>query len=990
MSDVKVEDVNVKVEDVEVEIERSVANAMKIILNNTKKNVFDSDRDTSGNKKEWRKVLKSHLLEQGSPFAYVPVPLTDAERAIFEENFVGFWLLESLSATSWSTTLIEFFVETTPDGDFSKAKLYTGTPKSAFGSQQNLREVFPNDDFFGFGTLATNFLPDNVVDVIYVEVLNLKSLRIIASENIIGPDDLTTTYRIQDSDPNLAVLYDRDDPRYGDNNLFALYRKLPTKPFIQNFEDPSAINWNDRVKIFEYINDIFFTLSNAQQAGGLNQKGFIGRDAAKLLFNQFLTTGVVRKAKVSTKKRGDRFIGVWRTQFPGSFPLTTIHTKKLSNFTPGSLIHISGFEGAYAVLNGDHLASQYLLFSRSKSTPYPWQCEDSREHLVMIQYDSSGIEEEYDPCVHGVAKLCAKHGPVTSDMTSYREFVAALIDYNRTVWGSATHDAIAYIRRLNLTIPETFDDLAAVVAAGGFNVSYRLKLEGFRDFAENGLPDFYHNPVAVADPSLLFPQANINDPFGLGLLAFDPKYNYDIDLRNYVDFDTVRNLFWTITGPELPDQPVTSLLVTPFGYPSNGSRVVFTTAPFLQQAPGPFQFPSNLVDDSGTHPWRIYGTLNPNPNSGTVYFNAHFNMVAGIVKPSFTNGEVTLYIRVGRETGFDSNFVVANAVLVFGRNDMPNNKSISNEVKAMATLIEHFNLNYNPTRYIIDLRANLGGQDYVARAHASLFGGNRPGTREAIAYPDENRPPTMFENFQTAFNAIGANSQNQNLINTDLSASLFPDAIVRGNKKCKDLIIINDTSSVSAGDVYFHVFIGDDPKSQVHNLGKKVISRLAGDIDGRLFSSRKQLDAPPINTPTTIPPPLVDDPRVNPGGSSVIFTSSEGNKVTYDRFDSTVNVRPWTIPYLLLPKWYDQSIWQDLGYIAPRLEYPLDLPPPNPDVQETWKDVVLEYVITLPRVKRGKDCSKRACDKCQCFKETKCKDGKCKDGKKKCHKCHHD
>lgn len=834
----------------------------------------------------------------------------------FKENFVGYWILDSID--DWSNvTLLQFYLD---EDKNPRCLFYDGT-------QKHLREQ-TND-------LLSPIQASPAGSDIPVEMISETSLRFFNTEPHLSSDDLTSTIRIQDSDPNLAYAQfwtdwdgTADDPQYGVVENLSAFRRLPQRPDIQLNRLPSSTDWTNPVNIFGYVTEYLELLGQPEKAASLNEHGYIGWENAQALKEQFLTTGIKRSTRVSTAHRGGQYIGVWRTQFPEDLPVTTIHTDGFHHMTPASSVSITGFKGTYEVLNGQHLIAPRPYMTVSENGAYPWQEPESRQHFIYIQFDSSTIPEAYDPNIHGVALIEAQHGPVTPT-TQYRETIAAVFDYTVSVYGTSTHlSPIAWVND-DLTIPETWQKLQQGLLDG--SVVGRISL-GTRTYNANGAQNFYWNPTLFGG-TLNFTQFNINDPFGLWASFADPAFDLDIVIENYLDPETVYNTFFTVTGPELKDEPITSQL-TDFGYLSNGSQVVFVANPFLQ-------FPDDLVDEFGTHPWSLYAAADNDP--GTILFQAHNDLVGGIVSSDFSPNETVAYIRIGDCDAFDSPlYALGTRSLAFGRADMEN-KATSNWTAALAALVEKLN-QYSPTRYILDIRANAGGFAQVPNAFGAVFGGNRSGSINAMTYPGNGqRGPDKFigSGIQTAFDSVEINATKEALIDADEVAAIFPNGVVRSDDTPIQVIILTTTQSASAGDLIPHSFLGSDPNTQIHDLGKNVTSRIVGDIDGRLFSGLKGPDGLAVD-------PLNHNLHSTTGSvRSALYMFTEAGVVVADGLGTTVNYQVWTQPAVLLPAWYDTVQWQDVGVTPPKIAYPLgDLKPlPNREDPTTFRDTFLEFAI---------------------------------------------
>lgn len=829
------------------------------------------------------------------------------------KNFAGYWLLDCITYLE-GVTVMELF-EDKCGRPF--AKLYTGT-------QLNIRERNLNDENFEFNYPAE-------ANVFPVQILGPRSLRLLP-EAPIGEEDLRCTFRIQDNDDKVGyAVYFTDSSEVPTDNLLR-YIKLPKRPEIQQNNLPSKTDWTNPVEIFNYWVDMYTYLGQPQIADSLNQTDFIGWADYKALKETMLSTGVIQEAKVSTAYRGGKYIGVWRTQYPADFPVTTIHTQELHHMNPCSTIEISGFKGAYAVLNGTQKAAAFPTPTLSETTPYPWQDEISREHHINILFDSSTIEEEYDPNIHGVATLTAQHGPITPNI-GYRDFMAALLEFGLTSFGPGTHTRLTLWLNSDITVPESFEELEDLISNDQFGFPAQVR---FRTYTANSA-QLYWNPVILnAGSSLNFPTFNLNDPFGVGLAEENPFFDYDIPLQNYLQEGTVKNIFFTVTGPVLEDQPITSILKD-MGYTSNGSQVVFAANDYRT-------FPAPLSDAFGTHEYMIYAGAD---NSQESVDAASLGYFGGIINKDLTGDTTVAYIRLRAEPGYDDPFTLLTLyALVFGRDDIPN-KFTNNFVAAYAALFEELNA-YSPDRYILDIRSNNGGF-VINNAIASLFGGDRPTGGVALAFPGNGqRDPLIVagSGIQTVFDSVPDSEQP---IPNDIVASVFPKAAVRSDDKHIELIILTSTHAGSSGDVLPHRYLGPDPEATVHNLGNGVTMRIVGDIDGRKWAGFKGFEAPPIN-------PLSQNLTDSEGTPyTSVYGVVEGGLMTTDRNGYIVNATLATRPDLLLPGWFDQTQWQDIGLTPNILPYPLpsngngeDTPvfdQENPDSRATWRDVWLENAI---------------------------------------------
>ena len=828
--------------------------------------------------------------------------------------FVGYWQLDTIEDFD-HLTLIQLYrdIEGCP-----RAKFYDGT-------QNNIREVNINDE------LTTQNPVSPAGNDIPVEMVGPKSLRFINYSTYLSTDDLTSTMRIQDDSDDVAFCQfftdwdgSADNKDYGIVENLSKFLRLPDRPYIQMNNLPSPTDWTNPVNIMKYVNDFYNLLGQPQKAYILQQKNYIGWAQAENLLNTFLTTGVKRHAQVSGKKIVDKYIGVWKTQFPEKYPITTIHTEKFHHMNSASTVVIKGFKKEFKVLNGVHTVSG-LPCSVSLPPPNPWQLEESTEHYIHINFDSSKIDVDYDPCRHGRACIKAQHGPVTPG-TEYRDFAAALFDFNVSVWGPGTHTRIRFWLNETFNVVNTFSELKAGIA----DDSLFLLTNNFRTYVDNISAKIYHNPVLVAG-NIRFPVVNINDPYHLGDMEYNNYYDYDIDLQNYLDKHKAYNLFFAVTGPTVPSEPITELLVDN-GYPNNGSIVKFTVSKFGV-------FPDPLVDEYGVHNWLLFGAADSDPEN--IEVQKHRNYLHGIINKKYTCGKTVGYIRIQDCDSFDSpTLYLTTRSLAFGRSDMPTNRIRSNYIAGVAAVIENLN-RFNPDRIILDIRDNGGGFSHIPSSIASLFGGNRVAGHSDLAFAGNGfrNPLEINENIQSVFDSIQQNTETENLINVDAVADIFPNGVFRGNPlNPKELIILTNTHAASAGDMIPHYFIGSDPNTTVHDLGNNVTARIIGDIDGKLWSGIKSYDGIALD-PLNYNLSFEGEPR------TCVYLSCEAGVLVYDKLGTLVNVQDWTKPNVLLPTWYNNTVWQDLGLIAPQTKYLLKKPLPDYNDKSTWRDVMLEYAI---------------------------------------------
>ena len=312
------------------------------------------------------------------------------------------------------------------------------------------------------------------------------------------------------------------------------------------------------------------------------------------------------------------------------------------------------------------------------------------------------------------------------------------------------------------------------------------------------------------------------------------------------------------------------------------------------------------------------------------------------MRSEYSDGETTAYVRLSSCGGFDPNYFVNFSSLTFGRADMPGNKHISNELAAWASLFTLLNQS-NPTKYIVDMRENTGGVLTFANALGSFFGDNRAVLDNASLTDQRNESRDINlspgAGIETVNKSYKHNIKATTLVDTDLAASHFPAAMVRGTKRNPIRVnVLDNINAASAGDCLARVFVGEKSR---RDLGHHVHVKFIGDIDGRCYSGVT------FNTvPTSNPAQLTyEDLPVAPFG----FRAEAGtSNNAFDAQDGDYNNQTKSIkPAVLVPMWFD-TVWQDLGFIPNKFPYPITANPTLPDVADnsTWRDLALEYAIT--------------------------------------------
>ena len=888
--------------------------------------VKSSNRDCKTNGNALIRQNPSESQIDNSDFNFTPSDVDPTEQQLLDfENFLGFWIRDTID--DWmGFTLIEFFIE----GGLPRAKFYGGTQIEL--RENNLADVGVALDL-GFGPLmaipATSYT--TIIDTIAVEVIDEVSLRFRNTDHYgdLGMDQDTSTFRIQDKDNNIAYTQlwtdwdgTSDDRRYGELENLSRFSRLESEPQIQRRDDLTT-EYDNPVNLFNYVYDSTIYLGHTEKRESINTEQFIGNEAYAELYNTLLTTGIVRTNEISQEIHLGMYVGVWRTR--NSQGVTTLRLKDRNYYHFMDEITITGFTGPYSILNGIHRVSFIHQGSVGPKYKDDWMALEDQVHQIHVDVDTSAITVDYDPALHGVAKLSSLHGPVTPE-TEYKDLMIAIGDLFDAFGASAHTRQFAYADG-NRQRLDTYAEVQNAIQSGDF--AYILRRgRGRGQMQPRSL--LYFNPV-LRPGDRLRPIFNVNDPFGLWEEVVNAeegsKWDYDIDIQNYLEI--AYNIYFAVTGPILEDQPITSEIGAYYG--SNGSQIRFTVSPIGVT-------PADLIDEFGTHPYNLH------------QLNDRNSFVFGIVKREYTDqqcDDVVAYIRIGNEFGWDAFATFELSSLVFGRNDMPRDKHISNEMGWMAEILKKLK-EYSPTRYILDIRENDGGVASYPSAWASFFGDDRPGLGNVFL--DIAGDPTSVQSVPDGIQTVNkslrdnANGALRN-VNATLAAKIFPESVIRGTKQQPiTVVILDDVAAGSAADVFPHYFIGPsrNPKNNIHDLGCNVYMKIVGTIDGRLYNG-VSLGLTPVRNP---------NPYTLPDGSEVSlipFRTEAGILTRNDRHGPLVNQQEWTKPAVLVPSWYER-FWQDIGIIDQVYQYPLaDRKLEIPDINDntTWRDLALESAIAL-------------------------------------------
>jgi len=739
------------------------------------------------------------------------------------------------------------------------------------------------------------------------------------------PDFLSTQQVIAaelqiSDDPNVSYVYminTNNGIGFAIMDLTLRLVKLDYVPVIEKYNDSYIDNTNP-VKIFENIFKNMTMIGNSQFSKESNSSDFPGWAPLNERYQQLLTTGVSYTSEVKD---------VWRTRVDRpttyAFPLsTTLITKTVPYPRIGARAYVSGFKAPYDILNNTTTGWELGLAdnnnARNGSTVYGLDYYDGAHEtflLTLLDVITTDLPV-YDPALHGEGHVEVRVKPVTPGC-KYSELVAAVHD----LYGfseRSTHSLFyPFFDRRTLRLYQTFEDIQAGILANNAR-RFTFRTRGYQVTRTSDLYTnlFSNNPfTAHAIPS--------NDPTGMNLN--EAKFRYSIDLGNYLDPAHTYNIYWGLTGPEIPGSPVTGpkLVTMSDGYyKTPGSKFVFMASNFYDAPPDPAF-------------WSIYGDYKQ-------------NLIFGLMNANKTCGRKVGYLYIETEFSFDPSFA-ASLFQDFTPPGVP--VPLGPVADSWAVMMRKFN-ELQVEDIIIDIRGNGGGADFVDMSLAMFFGGNRPGFAYAQSFAGNGfRPNEKLQDIQNQAHFLELQNliDNSAIINTDLWAQLYPDCMFRGEGK--RVVFLTDSNAASIADAFPHYF--RNSSGNPNDLGHGVTSILIGDIDGRVCGGGGNL----INLFTNVGSNLFNFGAA----ASAIWTTLESTSNLISLGDKPAymcNQLPAIKPNVLLNGDIAATFWLDTGYKGVYPKNPVDggsdplvLPlstgvtQPDKNTPTTWRDRWLEACI---------------------------------------------
>lgn len=723
-------------------------------------------------------------------------------------------------------------------------------------------------------------------------------------------------------------------------------------------------------------------------------KSFYEREAifAQLIDEGFTFITPIRRIRVS--QPGEHFISefsrpfttVPNNSFVSSDKLTDIFTDGFSYATTGATVEIGGFEGPWACMNGIYVNGVAIDEENAIPNPSPTHVDVNEDQTkgtfrnvynhFLLNFDSSDAKK-FPRDNEGWAKgICGKPyvkviHRITPD-TEYPALFGALQSMFYQMYQVSFHTARfkAIFKPGSMFLVNTWQEMKDAVATNnywGSPADNGRNQIASRD--QQAIPSGFFNNAVLANRTV----TTYNDPFGL-TQAPGSKYDYNIVMANYLDQNSVKNLYWAIAGtpatnPGDPTAPNGQFLQ--FDPVDIGYKPVI---PGTQRAEFVGALGNVIVTDGIPKP------QNPDPEHFTLLGDFFYptatdtfvsnNYYVGFIDPALTGDKRIGYLRWGDEGLSDPSFFMITSTFPPVAAQLPPSQGGTNLKygreaisQVMSNYTRYFN-QQNCDAVILDIRANNGGIFEDLITVAEFFGDDRASVTLEWSKKDNGNSDLVqlddSSQFQFFQNVIERNATSLDHFYVQQNAATYgADTICRGSPgKSKKVIVLTDYGAASSGDIFPHLFLGENLDG---NLGSNTTGIIIGDIDGRLKGAAASNPLPvskfanriydaqgrpfsPIDfTTDTATFPLLVNGR----------TGSTDNPVYYNQQSNLV--APSEAPTLHgtaggnpLPNDWETNVWPALGLIkAPKGLFDPGFPKgkPNFDKRTSWRDPWLEQAI---------------------------------------------
>ena len=865
---------------------------------------------------------------------------------------------------------------------------YEGTPNKPYNSQSTINKSrIPLISVTG-----TNVMP--YVSGNYTGTLPLQAL-VKFNDPTFGinqPDqwDISnySRYVLEPTDPNQMYLYNTRADIYhsygGDQNI-VIYKKMSTPiPYVKSqvSDDQQVYSFGDPVVLFDWYCDMMTKNCNPNNNSCQNPS-FYG-DSYKI--KSFIESVKKDGFSVTTPIKSIVVSSAWETIF---------NTQENCHYCPpGSNITISGFSGAYAVLNGYHennLNPEHNYFGNyMNSGTMDYNLTNGiatgsvMDHMNIfdLNYDSSSLPYSTGPnALYGQAifegnPVVTVLHKVHSEMT-YNEWIAACAAVKQKIHGPQTHSYIQGVwNRNTYKVQSNWSEDPFLGDPGLVFLNTRGRDCPSHNYVDNY--GGYYDPYK-AQPRLDY-YISIDSKLKYGGYVKQYSGINPLIIRNYLQTGTVSNLWYAMdkpyTGPYADTfQPLYSNVIGSknLSNPSlvGGSQFVCEMKPY------PYSTVSALPD---LNTWNLNSSSNNNGYIGSTgvsntggqlsgVYNGINECYCGLIRPDLVTSlgygsKKVAYLRI---TGFDffndhPNKYNYNGLNVF-------NTPVTGAYQHTGALGQLY-FSSVISKYINDLGADAlilddrnGGGGYQPQMFFPFFGGDRLGVTHATPLNDDGYGP--LTNLQTSPDIV-----NSNQLYSDFSAGilptemerLFPGSVFKGTTGSpKKIVILHDMNAASGNDVWIHGWLGDNYDG---NIGGNVTCSFLGDSDGRLLGGYGPGGSLPVDYNSKVNTGLAYYTSVSSESSASFIkhlaTGPVSGDVYYHNIYPETSIRGMSAGATgtltsvsgnkCFPNSYESTIYQDWGYIPPQPSavarwIPSTRPVPTPDNLYSYRDAWLENAI---------------------------------------------
>lgn len=555
-------------------------------------------------------------------------------------------------------------------------------------------------------------------------------------------------------------------------------------------------------------------------------------------------------------------IEIIRTQTTPSLRLpgedvTVFRTDVYHHVSPVGRVVISGFTGACAALNGEHVVSTI----GTTNNPHPDAgFEDygsnplarTVHHDVGVHLDSSSIPvfpgTNIANCTGSVPVLSVSYGPISND-SEYLDVIAAWYYWFYENVGVLLH-AIPNVY-MNATTQETFAGLMKPIETWNQVQSQLLTSSNpgptWVGTRTTGAVSVHNNPALYSFFVQFFYGLDTNSRLIGSVADYQGQHAIRPDAEGATISDTdasERSTFWYNIAQKNylvnVSYPAWKMQGTNKTHPDNlfaqavspggeGDELHTIMIPHGEIPPTDYSYFDGVlgyVNDG----YELY------PNWYHEFQQNRFFVAK--VNPEFTNGTHIGYIRFADTLVIDAYFF--SVFGTFCPTDLCNVDSPRNNreglVSAFAVFMEHLLVDLQCEQLIVDIRGNIGGNEFDVAALNDLMGSGsyfqKQGFHLAQTGNDYGKLFDMrqFEHTPGFLEAV----VNSDKTFPNISALYYPDALFSNG----NVIILTNERATSGGDLFPNRFMGPALDGQLgNNTQVHIIGALDGRVPGYLISS---------------------------------------------------------------------------------------------------------------------------------------------------------